>query len=497
MRRWAAVAAGLMFAGCVGATADCTLTETQRTPLNDLGPALYGGFDGGLYPHGSNQRPAAHRSAGLEIAATQIVPRDADGSVNTNSGKVVMISIGMSNTTQEFATGSKEGGGISGTFKARADADPAKNPRLVIVDGAQGGRDATAWTNINAITWSTVDQRLTAAGVTSNQVQVAWVKQALAQVGSYGAFPAHAQKLQAMLGMIARNAKTRYPNLRLMYVSSRTRAYTAVPTALNPEPFAYEAAWATKWVIQDQINGVNDLNFDPNRGPVVAPWLSWGPYLWADGTTPRSDGFVWLCSDVRQDDFTHPGSNGVSKVGRQLLAFFKTDPTATPWFLKQTAAPLHLSAAASLDSGPAPLVVHFTAFSTNSSAQFAWTFDDGGFSDAQNPTKTFPAPGVYEVHLTAEDLAGNTALTTLVINVTAPPFAVTAIRQEGNDIRIAWTSLPGQTNALERTAGVAGSFTNNFTVLTNILTTGMTTNVLDLGAATNAPALFYRVRIVP
>lgn len=32
-------------------------------------------------------------------------------------------------------------------------------------------------------------------------------------------------------------------------------------------------------------------------------------------------------------DFTHPSLDGVTKVADQLLAFFKTDPLATPWFL--------------------------------------------------------------------------------------------------------------------------------------------------------------------
>src|SRR5439155_6117546 len=119
-------------------------------------------------------------------------PLDANGNVDTNNGRVVMISIGMSNTTHEFASGSNDGGGTNATVKTRADADPAKNPRLVIVDGAQGGQDATDWTNVNAMTWSVVGQRLTAAGVSSNQVQVAWLKEALAQVAKYGGFPAHA-----------------------------------------------------------------------------------------------------------------------------------------------------------------------------------------------------------------------------------------------------------------------------------------------------------------
>ena len=76
-------------------------------------------------------------------------------------------------------------------------------------------------------------------------------------------------------------------------------------------------------------------------------------------------------------------------------------------------------------------------------------------------------------------------------------LGITAIAKESNDIRITWMTGTGKTNALERTAGVAGSFSNNFSVVTNIVTTGSTTNVLDVGGATNVPAFYYRVRLVP
>ena len=77
-------------------------------------------------------------------------------------------------------------------------------------------------------------------------------------------------------------------------------------------------------------------------------------------------------------------------------------------------------------------------------------------------------------------------------------LGITAIATESNDIRVTWMTGPGKTNALERSAGAAGSFSNNFTgifTVTNVV--GATTNYLDVGAATNAPARFYRVRLVP
>jgi hypothetical protein len=130
--------------------------------------------------------------------------------------------------------------------------------------------------------------------------------------------------------------RDRFPNLKLVYISSRIFGGWA-KVSLNPEPYAYESNFAAKWLVERQINRDPDLNFDPTHGPAKAPWLSWGPYLWANGTTPRSDGFFYLEDDLREDDRTHESDQGQDKVGRQLIKFFKTDPTTRDWFLTASA----------------------------------------------------------------------------------------------------------------------------------------------------------------
>jgi aspartate carbamoyltransferase catalytic subunit len=57
-----------------------------------------------------------------------------------------------------------------------------------------------------------------------------------------------------------------------------------------------------------------------------------------------------------------------------------------------------------------------------------------------------------------------------------------------------------KTNALQVTAGDgSGDYnTSNFAdIFTVTNTTGSVTNYLDSGAITNAPVLYYRVRVVP
>jgi hypothetical protein len=92
-----------------------------------------------------------------------------------------------------------------------------------------------------------------------------------------------------------------------------------------------------------------------------------------------------------------------------------------------------------------------------------------------------------------EFLAGTDATNSL------SSLRITAIaRVATTNILVTWMTGPGKTNALERTAGVGGSFaTNNFASITNIITVGTITNFLDPAAATNAPSLYYRVRLVP
>src|SRR5207253_6835275 len=89
------------------------------------------------------------------------------------------------------------------------------------------------------------------------------------------------------MAALVRLIHQKLPNVKLAYFTSRIYAGYA-SSNLNPEPYAYQSAFAIRSVIQQQIAGVDSLNYDPAKGAVQAPWLAWGPYLWADGLSPRS-----------------------------------------------------------------------------------------------------------------------------------------------------------------------------------------------------------------
>ena len=78
----------------------------------------------------------------------------------------------------------------------------------------------------------------------------------------------------------------------------------------------------------------------------------------------------------------------------------------------------------SATSGCAPLTVNFTDTTTGAVTGWAWTFGDGGTSNAQSPSHQYLAAGTYTVALTATGPGGsNTATQTNLVTVTTTPVA--------------------------------------------------------------------------
>jgi hypothetical protein len=294
--------------------------------LTDLGSGSYLGQQGGLYPGGSNAVPATHLAVGMG-RASQVQPRNSAGALDP-AGKIVLLGVGVSNTSIDF-----------GAFQEVAGTDPRVAPDVVLVDGGVGGHPIDTWLDPADEPWAVVESRLQAAEATDAQVQVAWVMLPDRNLTPL-AFPAEQESYRSKLETVLRNLKARFPNLVLAYLSSHSYTGYGVEHP-NIEPVGYQHGFGVKWTIQDQIAGVGNLNSNPNAGPVVAPWLAWGPYPWANGLGPdeqaggqpgRADGLEWVCGDFA-DDGIHPSASGRAKVAAMLLQHFTSDPTACSWFL--------------------------------------------------------------------------------------------------------------------------------------------------------------------
>ena len=305
-----------------------------RIPLTEMKVAdRYLGYEGGLYPGVSNQPPAAHRDAGL-VRARAVQPLDTAGRPNP-AGTIVLLSIGMSNTTQEFCSARWRGPCESWSFVGQAEREGGLNPRLALVNGANGGQTAPLWAAPKSPNYDRVrDEALRPQGLSEAQVQVVWLKVADARPTVFlPAAEADAFQLLRSMGEVARALRARYPNLKQVFVSSRIYGGYA-STELNPEPYAYESGFAVRWLVQAQIEQMRQGTRDPRAGNLAydaVPWLAWGPYLWADGEHPRSDGLLWRRDDLEADG-THPSRLGEEKVGRLLLDFFRTSSFTHCWF---------------------------------------------------------------------------------------------------------------------------------------------------------------------
>ena len=316
-------------------------TDTARIPLTDL--PSYFGIRGGLYPNGLNQIPADHDSA-ARARRNRIRALDVNGD-ESPFGKYVLLSIGMSNATQEWCSKTSGPPCATHTLMGRAAADPSVNKNsLVIVNGAADGQDAAAWTTPSSPNYDRIKTaRLAPLGLSENQVEVVWLKLAVAKpVTSLPADSADAYIYLSNLGQIVRALRIRYPNLELVFLSSRTYAgYAAAgvdsTSDLNTEPYAYEEGFSVKWAIESQINEMRGLPANPRAGSLnyankTAPLIMWGPYLWADGAASRSDGLTWARTDFEEDGM-HPSLTGESKVASILLEFFKNSPYTRCWFM--------------------------------------------------------------------------------------------------------------------------------------------------------------------
>ena len=316
-------------------------STNDRVPLIDLLDSMYlGEYEGGLYPEARNEMPATHLEEGIR-RANQIQPLDTQGRPDP-AGKIIMTSVGMSTTSSIFCGVADPADSCKqGTFMNVVQFDPEiNNDQLVFIDGAEPGKVTDQWLTPGEKTFDRIQtEELTPLGLSELQVQVAWVNLASTQpTVSLPEPDADAFLLKQQYGDVMRALHVRYPNLKMVLFSSRIYGGYATST-INPEPYAYESGFAVKWLIEAQLNQMylseapvdqdsGDLNYETS-----APWLAWGPYMWADGLTPRSDGLMWAQQDLKADG-THLARLGIEKYAAIFIDFLKTSPFTRCWAVR-------------------------------------------------------------------------------------------------------------------------------------------------------------------
>jgi hypothetical protein len=325
-----------------------SLAQTfQATPINDLGAGYYlGQFQGGLYENGTNDIPADHAAAGASF--TNVVD---------SQSKFVFLGIGMSDMLNAFLQ-------LKNTVSIA-------NPAMTLIEGAQGSQASCEW----AYAYGTPAQNGCPLGPGSQLInpydyvvtnllaplhcgtkghQACFSVDDVFVVMYYDAdscrlgvrcvgLPssnADAYTQEKYEGMMARTLKMRFPNVQLLLITSREYGGYATQN-INPEPYAYENGFATKWLIQAQINQADrGGSIDPLAGDLSyssAPWIEWAAYTWASSETSRNDGLVWCQGQLDpvcngETDFMTTDNTHMSKY----VGLNKWVGIEKPWLQQQT-----------------------------------------------------------------------------------------------------------------------------------------------------------------
>jgi len=199
----------LLTIGKMASAQQCQNDSTGLTPITDLGVGVFNGMQGGLYGNGQNSMPQNHLNAGIQIAS-QVLPLNAQGNYSIN-GKIGFISMGMSNANMFFAG-----------LRDSANSYPYLNDKLTMVNGATGGYDIDAILDTTSQYWNTLNQKLSFAGLSNNQVQVIWFMQAKHISGiPENEGIAHIEILESKFLQAFLYFKQRFPNLKQIYCSGR------------------------------------------------------------------------------------------------------------------------------------------------------------------------------------------------------------------------------------------------------------------------------------
>jgi len=293
-------------------SASAGAADPLALPLFTEGKPYLGTYETGLYPGGGNEMPQAHREAGLK-PASQIQPLDASGAPNAESGKILALVLGHSNTHDYFSA-------LQQHLQRHAHR---LRKGFELLDAAVGGQQLQEIRPLAGRVWDKAAKLLERPGYSPRQVQVLFL-----HTTYHGAFnrerhpprpfPQTMQQMQQDLAAVLEHCRRIYPNLRIAYLTcDGFRHHTGF------EPHVWQEAFAVKWLIQDHVQGKDEAGFAGREGrPGRLPWLCWGPYIWDN----RWDSSYFT-------DGVHPAAKAKEIFVTRYTRFLLNDPVAKAWLL--------------------------------------------------------------------------------------------------------------------------------------------------------------------
>jgi hypothetical protein len=308
----------------LNAQINCDNDTTFRIPIIDLQTGYYGSHQGGLYPGGSNIMPSAHADSGLTIAQS-LMPINFDGELDTTYGKFVFLALGNGSA-----------GKIFNKFLTQYEDLGFDDSCMQIVNACIDGYSLHDMYGADAdFYWDDVNDYLQDRDLKKKQVRAVWL-----MTSNYDdtlvTEDAYIDSVKNTYIEVIQKMKNQLPNLALLYISGlQYGGYVDTSADIKhfvTEPVPYLNDLAIKAVIEAQIDGDSALIYS---GPdTEAPWIAWGPNVWADGRNLRAyDNLRWICPsdyDTGLNGFDL-SSTGQVKVADRLFTFCTTEPTILPW----------------------------------------------------------------------------------------------------------------------------------------------------------------------
>ena len=158
-----------------------------------------------------------------------------------------------------MSLGGSTSGHMMDSLKAKTLNNPATNPFLKLLNASNGAGTSS----INSISdpndpyWDHVSNIIRSSRVSYSQIQVVYLESE--DSSSIVGFPARPYLLRDNLKTAIQTCKAKFPKLKLLYVLGRTTTFN-VHSVQNQEPAPYYNGWAEKFLIEDQINGVQVQN---------------------------------------------------------------------------------------------------------------------------------------------------------------------------------------------------------------------------------------------
>jgi len=182
--------------------------------------------------------------------------------------------------------------------------------------------------------------------------------------------------------------------------------YTVVLTATGPGGTVSKTA-STPISVGTPAAPVVSFNGSPTIGS--APLN----VMFTNSTTGQVTTWAWNFGDGTTSNLKSP-AHTYNSPGSYSVALTATGPGGTVTKTASSAITVSSTPAApvvdfsaSVTSGPAPLSVTFSNMTTGSVTTWAWDFGDGATSNAQSPSHTYKAEGIYRVNLTAVGPGGS------------------------------------------------------------------------------------------